>query len=69
MTEKPQVVQLTAQQVVDEINRRGAEIVRLQRENTQLWSACKIALPFLKNRDAAAALRAALRLAKGLPDE
>lgn len=71
MNDKPQqtVVQLTAQQVVDEINRRGAEIVRLQRENTQLWSACKIALPFLKNRDAAEALRAALRLAKGLPDD
>jgi hypothetical protein len=65
MTEKPQVVQLTAQQVVDEINRRGAEIVRLQRENAQLWAACKIALPFLKHRDSADALRAALRLAKG----
>lgn len=68
---KPQqaVVQLTAQQVVDEINRRGAEIVRLQRENAQLWAACKLALPFLKNRDSADALRAALRLAKGEPHD
>lgn len=64
MTEK-QVVQVTAQQLVDEINRRGHEVVRLQRENANLWAACKIALPFLKNRDSADALRAALRLAKG----
>jgi hypothetical protein len=65
MTEKPQVVQMTVQQLVDEANRRGHEIVRLQRENAQLWAACKIALPFLKQRDTAEALRAALRLAKG----
>lgn len=68
---KPQqtVVQLTAQQVVDEINRRGAEIVRLQRENAHLWAACKLALPYLKSRDTAEAVRSALRLAKGEVDE
>jgi hypothetical protein len=64
MTEQ-KVVQVTAQQLVDEINRRGHEVVRLQRENAQLWAACKIALPFLKHHDTAEALRAALRLAKG----
>lgn len=71
MTEQ-KVVQVTAQQLVDEINRRGAEIQRrgdeirrLHQEREKLLAACKIALPFLKSNDAADVVRAALDLARG----
>jgi hypothetical protein len=59
-----QVVQVTAKDLVDEINKRGAEIRRLNQENQLLLAACKIALPYLKTDEAREIVREALQRAK-----
>lgn len=57
-------VQLTAKDLVDEINKRGAEIRRLHQQNQLLLAACKIALPYLKTDDAREVVREAIQRAK-----
>lgn len=59
-----QVIQVTAQNLVDEINKRGAEIRRLNQQNQLLLAACKIALPYLKTDDAREIVREALARAR-----
>lgn len=57
-------VQLTAKDLVDEINKRGAEIRRLHQQNQLLLAACKIALPYFKTDDAREVVREAIQRAK-----